>query len=81
MARGAEHHGVALGAAPVGVRAGVGRARVRLDLGQAQFDRSVRGAPDQDAAQEVGRDLEDGSVEEGAVEGLTVRSCCHAPRA
>ncbi|GAA0961724.1 hypothetical protein GCM10009574_050070 [Streptomyces asiaticus] len=81
MARGAEHHGVALGAATVGVRAGVRRARVRLDLGQAQFDRSVRGTPDEDAAQEVGRDLEDGPVEEGTVKGGAVRSCCHAPRA
>ncbi|GAA1719145.1 hypothetical protein GCM10009680_70700 [Streptomyces yatensis] len=81
MTRGAEHHGVPLGAATVGMRAGVGRARVCLDLGQAQFDRSVRGAPHQEAAQEIGRDLENGSVEEGTVEGLAVRSCCHAARA
>ncbi|GAA3366714.1 hypothetical protein GCM10017744_074980 [Streptomyces antimycoticus] len=81
MTRGAEHHGVALGAATVGMRAGVDRARVCLDLGQAQFDRTVRSAPHQEAAQEVGRDLQNGSVEEGAVEGLAVRSSCHAARA
>ena len=40
----AEHHAVAGGAAAIGVGAGVVRAVVGLDLGEAQLDRTVRGA-------------------------------------
>ena len=64
----AEHHGVAVGAAAVGVRAGVVGAVVRLDLGEPQFDRAVVGGADQGAAEQVGGDLQDGPVEERAVQ-------------
>ena len=64
MAGRAEHRGVACGAAAVGVGAGVVRAVVRLDLGEAQLDRAVGGGAYKDAAQQVRGDLQDGAVEE-----------------
>ncbi len=64
----AEHDGVAVGAAPVGVGAGVVGAVVRLDLGEPQFDGAVVGGPDQGAAEQVGGDLQDGPVEERALQ-------------
>ena len=58
-----EHGGVAGGAAPEGVRPGVGRSRVRLHLRDADGDGAVAGRPGQCAAEQQRCEVEDGAAE------------------
>lgn len=65
-----EHHVVAGRAAAIGVGAGVVRAVVRLDLREAELDRTVRCRADEDASLEVGRDLQYGRSKNSRVRGV-----------
>ena len=54
----AEHHRVPLGLPPVRMRGGIGRARVRLDLGEPDRDQAGRGLVLEDAAEQIRCDLD-----------------------
>jgi hypothetical protein len=64
----AEHDCVPLCLTPVGVRRGVRRAHVGLDLGDPYRYEAGAGLVSQEAAEEVGGHVYGGAVEEGAVE-------------
>ena len=54
----AEHHRVPLGLPPVRMRGGIGRARIRLDLGEPDRDQAGRGLVLEDAAEQIRCDLD-----------------------